>query len=231
METLYNGFSLDIAPGTFPLSTDSMALADFVRLPRQAGVLDLGSGCGTLGVLLCAKDESCSVTGVELDANAHAKALENCSNNRLEGRLCSIHADLKAVPDFLPPGSFDICVSNPPYFTTGKLSRTTPQARHALSCSLEQLMHSAAWALKFGGDFYLVHKPERLAEIFVACAPEKLEPKRLCLIRHRADGPVALVLLQLRKGGKPGLVWEDIVLRNPDGSPSADYKRIYHQQA
>ena len=56
METLYNGYSLEIAPGAFPLSTDSMVLADFVKLPKHARVLDLGSGCGTLGVMLCAKD-------------------------------------------------------------------------------------------------------------------------------------------------------------------------------
>ena len=229
METLFNSYTLDIAPGTFPLSTDSMALADFVRLPKNAEVLDLGAGCGTLGVLLCAKDAKCRVTGVELDENAHKKALENITGNRLESRLNSICADLTAIPDFIPQGSFDVCVSNPPYFTSGKLSQTVPQARHELSCSLDALMRSAAWSLKYGGDLYMVHKPERLAELFVNAAEVKLEPKRLCLLRHRPDGPVALVLLQMRKGAKPGLVWEDIVLKDADGNPSNDYKRIYHQ--
>ena len=69
METLFNGFTLEIAPGTFPLSTDSIALADFVRLPASARVLDLGSGCGTLGLLLCARQNDCAVTGIELDEN------------------------------------------------------------------------------------------------------------------------------------------------------------------
>ena len=229
METLFNGYTLEIAPGTFPLSTDSMALADFVRLPKNAEVLDLGAGCGTLGVLLCAKDTKCRVTGVELDKNAHNKALENATCNRLESRLNSICANITAIPDVIPQGSFDICVSNPPYFTSGKLSQTVPQARHELSCSLDALMHSAAWALKYGGDFHLVHKPERLAELFLCAAEVKLEPKRLCLLRHRPDGPVALVLVQMRKGAKPGLVWEDIVLKDADGNPSNDYKRIYHQ--
>ena len=53
METLHSGITLDIPSGAFPLSTDSMALSHFVRLPRNARVLDLGSGCGTLGLLLC----------------------------------------------------------------------------------------------------------------------------------------------------------------------------------
>ena len=77
MEFLPNGFTLSLCQGAFPLSTDSMALADFVKLPRGACVLDLGSGCGTLGLLLCACHEDCQVTGVELDSAAHAAALEN----------------------------------------------------------------------------------------------------------------------------------------------------------
>ena len=228
METLFNGYTLDIAPGTFPLSTDSMALADFVRLPRQARVLDLGSGCGTIGMLLCARDSGCTVTGIELDETAHTMALKNANVNGLQDRLCSICGDLTDLSVHTAAGSFDVCVSNPPYFTAGFLSRTTPQARHEQNCSLDSLMASAAFALKFGGDFYLVHKPERLAEIFTAACSHKLEPKRLCLLRHRENGPVSLVLVHCRKGAKPGLVWEEVSLYDADNSPTPYYRQIYH---
>ena len=228
METIYNGYTLTIAPGAFPLSTDSMALADFAKLPRQAKVLDLGSGCGTIGMLLCAKDRHCSVTGIEIDETAHAAALQNACQNQLQDRLNSICEDFTRITGLLSPGYFDVCVSNPPYFTAGFLSHSTPAARHEQSCSLDTLMDSAAYGLKFGGDFYLVHKPERLAEIFASACRHKLEPKRLCLLRHKEGGPVALVLIQCRKGAKPGLVWEEVVLYNKDGSYTEDYRRIYH---
>lgn len=228
METLFNGYTLQIAPGAFPLSTDSMALADFVKLPRQAKVLDLGSGCGTIGMLLCAKDAGCSVTGIELDENVHTAALGNSESNQLQDRLNSICADLTTIPDFIAPGSFDVCVSNPPYFTAGFLSQSTPNARHEQTCSMDSLMKSACHGLKFGGDFYLVHKPERLAEIFSTACRYNLEPKRLNLLRHKEGGPVALVLVQCRKGAKPGLVWEETCLHHQDGTPTADYRRIYH---
>ena len=228
METLHNGFTLEIAPGAFPLSTDSMALADFAGLPRQARVLDLGSGCGTLGILLCARYPLCTVTGIELDENAHRTALKNLQANQLQDRIKSICADFTAITGLLDPGSFDVCVSNPPYFTAGFLSRRTPAARHEKNCSLEELAKSAAWALKYGGDFFLVHKPERLAEVFTALCRQKLEPKRLRLLRHKEGGPVSLVLVQCRKGGKPGLVWEEVALHDRDGQPTDDYRRMYH---
>ena len=230
METLPNGFTLRLTEGAFPLSTDSMVLAHFVRLPKQAGVLDLGSGCGTLGLLLCAKDPACTVTGVELDQQAHLGALENICRNRLNGRMESICADLRQVPGQLAPGSFSVCISNPPYFSAGPASIATPLARREDACSLKDLMQSAAWALKYGGDFFLVHRPERLGDIIARGAEHGLEAKRLLLVRHRPESDIRIIALQLRKGGKPGLKIEEAALFQSDNTPTAYYREVYHIQ-
>ena len=228
MEQLPNGYCLEIPAGAFPLSTDSMALAHFVKLKKDATVLDLGSGCGTLGLLLCAGDPTCRVTGVEIDPVAHEAALENIRRNGLERRLSSICWDLRQISDLIPAGSFSHCVSNPPYFSGGPVSSATPDARKENRCNLEDVVLAAARALKYGGDFCLVHRPERLAEICALTSAAGLEPKRLQLLRHQENAPVTLILLSCRKGGKPGLVWEEGCLRHTDGSPTPFYKSIYH---
>ena len=228
MEQLQGGYTLETAPGSFPLSTDSMALSGFVRLPKSARVLDLGSGCGTLGLLLCAKDPLCRVTGIELSAPSHEAALENIRRNGLEKRLSSICGDIRATDRMVSPGSFDICVSNPPYFSGGPASGRNPLARRDDCCSMDELFRAAGWAVRHGGDFFLVHRPERLAELFTCAGKAGLEPKRLCLLRHKAGGPVALTLVQCRKGARPGLAWEEMHLYEPDGTPSAAYRELYH---
>ena len=228
MEFLPNGLTLEIPANVFPLSTDSMVLCHFVRLPKNARVLDLGSGCGTLGLLLCAQNESCAVTGLEIDEKAHLAAVENIRRNGLEPRMESICTDLRSVSERFSPGGFSVCVSNPPYFSGGPASRATPIARREDVCGLRELMEAAAFTLKFGGDFFLVHRPERLAELIAAGSAFTLELKRLRLVRHRQDGPVSLILLQFRKGAKPGLHWEEISLRFSDGSPTPAYREIYH---
>ena len=228
MEFLPNGFTLEVPTGAFPLSTDSMVLSHFVRLRTNARVLDLGSGCGTLGLLLCSQNECCSVTGLEIDEAAHGAALENICRNGLSSRMESICADLRSVSERFSPGSFSVCVSNPPYFSGGPASRTTPIARREDLCSARELMAAASFTLKFGGDFFLVHRPERLTELIAAGSEFALELKRLRLVRHRLDGPVSLILLQLRKGAKPGVSWEEVALRNPDGTPTRAYREIYH---
>lgn len=228
METLHNGFTLEFNSNSFPLGTDSMALAQFVRLPPKASVLDLGSGCGTLGLLLCAKDPGCTVTGIEINPDDHAMALHNAKQNHISERLNSICADAANISAVIRPGSFSVCVSNPPYFSGGPKSKATPTARRDDLLSMDALFASATWGLRYGGDFFLVHRPERLAEIFISAAKHGLEPKTLQLLRHRSDGPVTLVLVQCRKGGKTGLKWEEQFLHDYNNNPSDYYKQIYH---
>ena len=90
MEYLPHGMQLDIPKGCFPLTTDSMVLAHFAGDLGARSVLDLGSGCGTLGLLLCARSQRCRVIGVELDEAAHHAAEENIRRNNLELSLIHI---------------------------------------------------------------------------------------------------------------------------------------------
>jgi len=229
MEQLPNGYTLELAADCFPLSTDSMLLAHFVRLPRSAQVLDLGSGCGTLGLLLCARDENCTVTGLEISEAAHNAALENIRRNNLGSRLKSICMDLRGIStEFL--SGFHCCVSNPPYFSGGPASLATPIARRDDFCPPDDLFHTASKALRYGGDFFLVHKPERLAQLIACGSAVSLEAKNLTLIRHKEDGPITLILLRFRKGGKCGLQIQEQSLFDAAGKPTAYYRDVYHLQ-
>ena len=229
MEQLYGGYTLELNSDSFPLSTDSMALSGFVKLPKNASVLDLGSGCGTLGLMLCAKDKNCTVTGLEITETAHQCALENVRRNGLSSRLSSICCDLRNLPAS-HTGTYHCCVSNPPYFSGGPASTATPMARRDDCCAPADLFQTASKALRYGGDFFLVHKPEKLAQLIACGAAVSLEAKNLTLIRHREGGPITLILLQLRKGGKSGLQIHEHSLFDALGMPTAYYRDVYHIQ-
>ena len=228
MEVLSTGLTLELPEGVFPLSTDSMVLSHFCRGAWGKRWLDLGSGGGTLGLLLCAEDPRCTVTGVELDSTSHAAALRNIQRNALEARMQSICADLREVPGLFPAGSFSCCIANPPYFSGGPAHSTLCAARRRESCTPEDLCRSAAWALRYGGDLFLVCPADSLAEWIAAGAARDLQTKVLRLVRHREGGPVSLALLRMRKGAKPGLRLEEISLHDAAGNPTESYKEIYH---
>ena len=224
MEQLHNGFTLDAGCDGFPLSTDSMVLSHFTRLPKNAHILDLGSGCGSLGLLLCAKDSTCHVTGLEIDAAAHAIARQNVDRNNLQDRIECICRDLRS---FSGEG-FHVCISNPPYFSGGPASTRHPTARREDTCQPQELFQAAAQALRFGGDFFLVHKPQRLAQLIACGARSGLEAKRLLLLRHKQDSEISLIFLSFRKGGKPGLIIEEEALFDHENNPTGFYKAVYH---
>lgn len=117
---LWNGLRLRIPEGEVPLGADSLLLADFLTLPPRARVADLGAGCGTLGVLLCARDPSCTVAGVELRPEACRAAQENVRINGLEERLTVLEGDVRHIRALLPAGDFSCVIANPPYFPGGQ---------------------------------------------------------------------------------------------------------------
>ena len=84
--------------------------------------------------------------------------------------------------------------------------------------------------LRYGGDFFLVHKPEKLAQLIACGSAVALEAKNLTLIRHKEGGPITLILLQFRKGGKSGLQIHEQSLFDLSGKPTAYYREIYHIQ-
>lgn len=217
--------------GGFPLTTDTMVLADFVRLQSGDAVVDLGSGAGALGLLLCGASPHCQVTGIEIHDLSHQAALENIRRNNLENRMLSIHGDLRQIRALVPAGGFRCAVSNPPYYNGGARSQVHAQARQTDSCTLSNLFEAARWALPTGGDFWLVHKPELLSELMILGRDTGLEVKEVRCVCHREGAQPALVLLRCRRGGKPGVrFWPQLVLRDNAGEFTAEYRRIYHME-
>lgn len=227
METLWNGIAME--QGAFRLGTDSVLLSQFFTPPKNARIADLGSGVGTLGLLLCATHGDCTVVGVELDGAAHRIACENIESNHLQGRLRSICGDVREIRELLPPGSFDCVVSNPPYFPVGS-GKAASNARSELTLNFCELCRAAAWLLPSGGRFAFVHRPERLCDLVCALRENGMEAKRLQFVRHQADRPPCLVLVEARRGGKPGLTYEsDFIEFHPDGTETDAYRAAYHR--
>ena len=113
LESLWNGVRMLQPERGFRLGTDSVLLAEFLSLPANASVADLGAGCGTLGLLLCARDPGCTVTGLELRESACALAQENITLNALSSRLSVRQGDVRGIASYFPACSFD-CVKCTP---------------------------------------------------------------------------------------------------------------------
>ena len=232
MTELWKGGPRYEGGGAFPITTDSVLLADFVRA-KPGRAVELCSGAGLISLLLLTREPRLSIDCVELDPAASAAAERNFAENSLGESARALCLDIRAHRAALPHAAYGLAVCNPPYFAegSGRASESMAVARSEAVCTLADAVTAAAWCLRTGGAFCIVHRPERFAELLSLMGGAGLEPKRLRLVQHRLEKQPSLVLVEGRKGARPGLeVLPTLIVTGPDGQDSAEVRRIYHRE-
>ncbi len=215
----------------FRITTDSVLLAAFAGGDIFARCMDLGCGGGLVSVLLHHACPDASFDAADIRADAVTRCRENFRANRIRGEVMT--ADVREHRALGTGGQYDLVVCNPPYYYNGPKSPDPARAAaRGGSLSPAQFCGAAAYLLRRGGQFCLVHKPEFLTDIFAAMRLADIEPKKLRLVCHKADSAPSLVLLSGRRGGKPGLTaLPSCILCKEDGTPTDEIRRIYHMRS
>lgn len=168
------------------------------------------------------------VAAVEISEQGCEQMNKAAGINSLGGRLEVYNKDLRNVREFLPAGEFDVVTMNPPYKAEGagivNADETAARARHGLCCSLDDMCEAAAWLLKFGGKFCVCLRPERLCELMCKMSAAGIEPKRLRTVSKRDGCAPWLVLVEGKRGGKPGMTVEP-QLNIYDGDEYSEYMK------
>lgn len=192
-------YQLEQRPEVFPLGSDTLALGRFATVRKGWRVCDLGTGSGVLLLLLAAREPKLELFGLDQDPAAAALAQDNLRHNGLEGQIWT--GSWSQTP--FPPGSFDLVVSNPPYYAPGSGKDGGPARMEREE--LDALCRAAARLLRNGGRFALSFPTQRLADLFETMRRWDLEPKRLKLLSHTPTKPPYALLVEGVRQGKPGL--------------------------
>ena len=207
-----NGYHIIQDTRRFCFGMDAVLLSGFARVKDGARVLDLGTGTGIIPILLSAKTGAAHLTGLEIQEDSADMAWRSVRLNGLETKISIVTGDIKEAGSLFDAASFDVITCNPPYMTA-QHGLTNPEdakaiARHEILCTLEDVIEQTAKLLKPGGNFYMVHRPFRLAEIIVLLRTYKLEPKRMQLVHPFVDKEPNMVLIEANRGGKPRMTVE-----------------------
>lgn len=180
-------------------------MAHFFTPAPEERILDLGTGCGIISLILAHRWSGISLTGLELQPGLAALARFNVAANRCAGRVRIVEGDLGQVEKLLPPAGFERVVCNPPYRQVGaarpnsNLEQAT--ARHEIRAGLEDIVKAVAWLLVEGGRADLVYPVERGAELQRALQANGCSPSRLQRVCSYQGGACRLLLLEAIKGG------------------------------
>jgi len=194
----------------YRFSIDPLILA-FHAAPNQPGarILDLGTGCGIMPLVMAFRNPDIRIVGVEIQPELAALACCNVEANGFQGRISIIEGDMLRLhaEELGPP--MDMVITNPPYRKPHS-GRVNPQsqralARHEITVALEGLLKTMRRFLKTGGCGWIVYPAERLAELMAGMQAHHLEPKYLRLIHSRCDAEAKRCLLKVVKAARSGL--------------------------
>ena len=232
----YKGLKLIQNKNGFCFGIDAVLLANFAKnMKKCETVVDLCTGNGIVAVLLSGKTSASKIYGVEIQEDVAALAKRNVELNGLGNRVEILNENLTRLKAHIPSATVDSVTVNPPYMKAGSGvindENTLIIARHEISCTLEDVIKEAARLLKFNGEFFMIHKPERLVEIFCMMRKYKIEPKRIRFVQPSANKPANLVLIEGSKNAGEFLKVETpLCVYNENGEYTSEIYDIYEMK-
>lgn len=228
----FGGLKLIQKPEEFCYGVDAVILADFAAKKNPRRIVDLGTGTGVIPLVLSHKTGAEQIYGIEYQEASRQRAVRNAELNGLSGRLSFIQAN---VADFNRlKGWADAVTANPPYMAGrgGLINSNSAKAiaRHETVGTLEDFISCACRLLKDKGDFFMVHRPSRLVDIFALCRSCALEPREMRLVAPIKGRPANIVLIHCVKGGGRELrILPELYVYQDKGVYSDDIQRIYER--
>ncbi len=198
----------------FCFGMDSVLLSDFAKtIKTGSSVIDLGTGTGILPILLSSKTKKTKFTGIEIQNDVAQMAQKSVKLNNLEDRIEILNLDILELKQKYKKGNFDVVITNPPYkkINSGiiNVDENKMISKHEITASLEDFIESATYLLKDLGEFYMVHRPNRLVDIFNIMRNKKIEPKKIRFVFPNKNKNANLILIKGIKNAKPFLQYEN----------------------
>ena len=219
----------------FCFGIDSILLSDFAKkIKKDSNILDLGTGNGIISILLCEKILLKKIIGIEIQKEVFELAKKNIKLNKLENKFEIINENILNLNNIFEKNTFDAIVTNPPYKkkNTGikNEKETKIIARHETTATLEDFIKISKDLLKDKGEFYMVHRPDRLVDILNIMRNYKIEPKILRFVYSNVNSEPKLILIKGIKNAKPFLkIEKNLYIYNENGEYTDEIKKIYNK--
>lgn len=231
----YKGLKIIQNKDGFCFGVDSVLLSDYAKnIKKNSRVIDIGTGTGIVGLLLCKKTNLQKIYGIEIQEEVADMATRSVKLNNLEDKFEIINTNIKDIFEILNKYEYDVVVTNPPYKkeNTGVTSIEKKQliSRHEIECTLEDIISQSSKLLKDLGEFYMVHRAERLVDIMCLLRKYKLEPKNIRFVHSKLMDKPTLILVRAVKNAKEFLkIDPPLVIYKDDGKYTDEILEIYNK--
>ena len=233
LDSIFQGRLKIIQPKKgYRFSIDAVLLAGLTLVHPQDRIVDLGTGCGIVPLLLASHRSVQHITGIEIQESLVSMAKRNVLINGFGHLVSIIQADLRDLEVTGAGGLMDLVLCNPPYgkLRSGRLNPNSSKAiaRHEVLATLPDVVRTAAQLLHQKGRLAVIYPARRLANLLVEVTSAGFAPKKLTLIHSTLDEEAKLVHLESVKGGGEELqVNKPFAIYGSDGKYTDEMKAIY----
>ena len=191
----FKQFSIAQDKCAMKVGTDGTLLGAWVKANNPQHVLDIGTGTGLIAMMMAQRFKNANIKALEIDIDASQQAAENFQNTKWRNRLFLEHISFQ---EFQHTASFDLIVSNPPYFENNLKNRDKKRtkARHTDSLSFESLIKGSAKLLSKNGSIAIIIPSRIKYNIEEIAKNYQLHLNRLCWVKGNDRTTIKRALLQ-----------------------------------
>lgn len=178
------------------VGTDAVLLGAWVNVGGARRILDAGTGSGVIALMLAQRTANdVAIDAVEIDSTDAAQATENVNASPWPEKI-SVHH--QPIQEFQPGASYDLVVSNPPYFVNSHLpeEQRRARARHTEHLTFDLLLTTATSLMKKTSRLAVVLPPVEGEQFSTLAAAKGLYVVRRCAFRSRAHKAVERLLIE-----------------------------------
>lgn len=181
------------------VGTDGVLIGAWADTAGRCRVLDVGAGSGLVSLMVAQRNTDARIDALEIEAEACGQARENAGASPFGERITVYEGALQDFYRKKGAGSYDLIVSNPPFFTSSLKPPATGRsmARHSDTLTAPELIGISAQLLTEKGLLAVIYPAEQLDELLKAGHGHGLHPRRICLVRAKPDAEPKRVLLEM----------------------------------
>ncbi len=199
----FKKFTINQDKCTMKIGTDGVLLGAWADLSGARKILDVGTGTGVIAVMLGQRSPEATIHAVEIHKDSFEQAKENFAQSPWAERLQVFHTSVQDFADEHPE-SYDLIVSNPPFFTGGTFSHNhnRTNVRHAVKLPHGDLLHAVRDLLTPKGKFCVVLPLIEGLRFQERAGNYNLYCNKLTEVRPKSGKPVERLLLQFEREEK-----------------------------
>ena len=216
----------------YRFSIDAVLLAYHAGKYPCSRILELGTGCGIIPLIMTYRNPALTFYGIEIQKELADIANINVKSNNMENQITILCQDMKKLNYNIISGMVDMVVSNPPYWkvSSGRINSNQQKAvaRHEIEATLFDVIETACRMLRTSGRIVMVYSTERLTDIITQMRYFNIEPKFLRFIHSNKNSEAKLILIEGIKDGRTGAkIASPLIIYHKDGSYISEVKKMF----